>query len=357
MRALAHLLPLCLTILATDARASDWQFAIGGNMQYDWLRTDEAERLQQSGDIRRTRVSLGLKSPAGFDAKFEFDVHANTVTDAFLRWRGGPHSVRVGQYKQPMFLEELTSDRYTLFMEQGLPGAFALARRLGVEYAWAKAHWRFAASAFDGNLRGLQKGSGAVGRAVYTPWMEAGQVLHIGASVASESPDGELARFSSRVEQSGIGRTRLDTGTLAGVDRIRRAGLEVLLIQGPWTLQGEYLRADLSRTMAEDVGLHGWYLQAGWYLGGDHASYKDGAVDAPDLGEDGRAFEIAARVSGLDLDDAAVRGGDTRNLTLGANWYLGKHLRLTGNYVHVDGERRGTDVDPDVLEARVVLTF
>ncbi len=359
MRPIARLLlPATLMLAtATDASASDWQWAVGGNMQYDWLRTEENERLAQLSDVRRTRISLGFKAPAGFDAKVEFDVHANIWTDAWVRWRGDGHGMKIGQYKQPMFLDELTSDRYTLFMEQGLPGSFALARRLGAEYTYATPHWRFSLSGYDGNLRGLQQGAGMVGRVVWTPWADAGNLLHLALSAGSESPDGDVARFSSRVEQSGIGRTRLDTGTLAGVDKIRRTGLEALWIRGPFTAQGEYLRADLSRDAAGDAALGGWYAQLGWFVSGDHTSYKDGALEIPDLGEDGRAVEIAARISELDLDDGSVRGGDTRNYTLGANWYLGKHVRLAANYVHVDGERRGVDVQPDVLEARVMLTF
>lgn len=362
MRSAPWLLPALPVLLMScgdslAAQSPDWQLAIGGNFHYDWLRTDENDTLNQIGGVRRSRLSLALKAPAGFDAKLEYDVFPNTWTDAFARWRGQGHSVRIGQFKQPMYLEELTSDRYTMFLEQGMPSSFALARRLGAEYSYATPQWRFAASSYDGNLRGQLQGTGVVTRVVYTPWADPGQVLHLGLSLGSESPDGDSARFSSRVEASGIGRTRLDTGTLAGVDRIRRSGVEALWIHGPWTLQGEYLRSDLSRNSAADSGLDGWYAEAGWFVSGDHTSYKDGAIDAPDIGEDGRALELAVRVSELNLDDGTVRGGDSRNFSLGANWYLSKHVRLTANYVHVDGERRDVPVEPDILEARVMLTF
>ena len=362
MRSATRLLPAMPLLLVSccdslAAQSPDWQLAIGGNFHYDWLRTDENDTLNQIGGVRRSRLSLALKAPAGFDAKLEYDVFPNTWTDAFARWRGQGHSVRIGQFKQPMFLEELTSDRYTMFLEQGMPSSFALARRLGAEYSYATPQWRLGASAYDGNLRGQLQGTGVVGRVVYTPWADPGHVLHVGLSLGSESPDGGSARFSSRVEASGIGRTRLDTGTLAGVDRIRRSGVEALWINGPWTVQAEYLHSQLSRDGAADAGLHGWYAEAGWFASGDHTSYKDGAIDAPDIGEDGRALELAARVSQLDLDDNGVRGGDSTNFSLGANWYLSKHVRLTANYVHVDGERRDVPVEPDILEARVMLTF
>lgn len=345
------------TLQALPAAASDeWQLSLGGNMQYDWLRTDENDTLTQLSDVRRSRLSLRLRGPAGVEARGEYDAFANTWTDAFLRWRDGAHSVRVGQYKQPMFLDELSSDRFTMFMEQGLPGSFALARRIGAEYTWSNPQWRASLSLYDGNLRGQLKGSGAVGRVVYTPFADAGNLLHLAMSAGSESPDEDRARFSSRVEASGIGRTRLDTGTLTDVDQIIRTGLEALWIRDSWTLQGEYLRSNLSRANA-DANLDGWYVGASWFASGDRTSYRDGAIEAPDLGEDGRAFELAARISSLDLDDGSVQGGDSTNFTLGANWYPNANVRLTANYVRVDGERRGVSVEPDILEARVMLTF
>jgi phosphate-selective porin len=58
-----------------------------------------------------------------------------------------------------------------------------------------------------------------------------------------------------------------------------------------------------------------------------------------------RAWEIVARVSYIDLHDAfgigmiasgggvQTAGGQELNLTLGINWYLHPHLRVTWNYV------------------------
>jgi len=167
LRILPCALSLALALHSGSAPAADdWQLAVGGNMQYDWLRTDENGTLTQLGDVRRARLSLNVRAPAGFDARAEFDTFPNAWTDVFLRWRGGPHSLRIGQYKQPMFLDELTSDRFTMFMEQSLPNSFSIARRLGAEYTWANPHWRASFSVYDGNLLGLLKGAGSGGRLV-----------------------------------------------------------------------------------------------------------------------------------------------------------------------------------------------
>jgi phosphate-selective porin OprO/OprP len=66
------------------------------------------------------------------------------------------------------------------------------------------------------------------------------------------------------------------------------------------------------------------------------------------------AFQVAARVSMLDLDDADIRGGQELNFTLGLNWYLLSNLRLSTNYVHGRVFGQG---DVDILQARLQVDF
>jgi len=57
--------------------------------------------------------------------------------------------------------------------------------------------------------------------------------------------------------------------------------------------------------------------------------------------------------------DAGIAGGDGNDLTVGANWYLGRNVRLMFNYVRVDSDQRGTglDDDPDVFQGRLLVFF
>ena len=65
------------------------------------------------------------------------------------------------------------------------------------------------------------------------PRKSAGDVLHLGIAGSRERPDSSTARMRARPEV-GLTDVRLvDTGTLAGVDAIRRVGLEGLWIHGP----------------------------------------------------------------------------------------------------------------------------
>jgi phosphate-selective porin OprO/OprP len=356
LRPLALLLPLLMGADHAGAEES-WQFKPGGTFQYDWLRVYEDAGDAQFGGMRRARTTVSVKAPGGFDAKAEFDLASNAWTDAYLRWRGAGHSVRIGQYKQPLYLDELNSNRNLLFMEQAMPGSMAIARRLGVGYGYAAGAWRFDVSAHGGDLRGRSKGDGLAARLGFDPVNDGAETRHLGLSLASESPDDETARFRSRAELSGVSGQRLDTGTVSGVDRILRAGVEGLWIRGAWMVKSEYLSARLERDTAPDAQVDGWYVDASWFPTGHKRGYKDGLLEGPALGEGERAVELAARVSRLDLDDAGVRGGDATTLTLGVNWYLNRNVRLMANYVHVDSDRRGLAVEPEGLQARVQVSY
>ncbi len=47
-------------------------------------------------------------------------------------------------------------------------------------------------------------------------------------------------------------------------------------------------------------------------------------------------WEIAARVSGLDLQDKGYEGGTAMDVTVGLNWYLNPNTRIMFNYVYSD---------------------
>ena len=66
------------------------------------------------------------------------------------------------------------------------------------------------------------------------------------------------------------------------------------------------------------------------------------------------AFEVAARLSYLDLDDHDVRGGRELNATVGLNGYLLANMRMTlnGIFAHV----RSAD-DAFILQARFQVDF
>jgi len=158
----------------------------------------------------------------------------------------------------------------------------------------------------------------------------------------------------------------LDTGKIKDVKKVYRYGLETAWVNGPFSLQGEWVQSSLTREDEEDLDFNGWYTQLSWFVTEESRQYK------PQNGKFGRihplndygAFELAARMSSLDLNDEEIFGGNAKQYTLGLNWYLNSYIRFMFNYVHVDndeyadadGDVIGND-DPDIYQLRMQANF
>lgn len=354
-------LAICASLLvaAGGTQASDWSLAPGVNFQYDWAEfRSDASTLEDASDFRRMRLSATAKHAKDLEMKVEYDLASNQWTDAYAKYNfANGHSVKAGQFKQPFFLEELTSDRNSLFMEQGLPSAMGIARRLGAEYAYTRPDWSLAVSAYGQTLEGINKGTGIAARATWLPISADGRFLHLAAAAASENPKSDSGRFSTRPEASLSPRRFADTGTLADVDSIQRIGLEAAYVDGPLLLQSEYVHGSFQRAGRPDFSGAGYYLQAGWFLTEHARGYKNGTIDAPKLDGARGAWELGLRYSHLDLDDGAVLGGVESNWTLGLTWWAHPNARLMANAISVDSDRRGISDNPDILEFRAQIGF
>ena len=70
------------------------------------------------------------------------------------------------------------------------------------------------------------------------------------------------------------------------------------------------------------------------------------------------AWELAARMSKIDLEDSGVEGGEETNVTLGVNWYATPSIRFMLNYVDViDQKQEGKRDEPSLVEMRAQVDF
>ena len=62
------------------------------------------------------------------------------------------------------------------------------------------------------------------------------------------------------------------------------------------------------------------------------------------------AWEVALRMSRVDLTDDDIIGGEETNLTVGLNWYLTSTMRVMANYVNVlEMDRPGSEFDGNTM--------
>lgn len=380
------LAPMAMAAPADPSLLGDWpthvRFGDGTDLgvsalwQYDLDRfSNDDGRFADAQTNRRKYLGFYVKKKGVYDAKAEFDFQSKKWQDAYLRlqskaWLGvDAGAFRVGQSKTPVGFEGNTSSNATTFIELALPSqAVYENRRVGVDWALQRPTWLASLGYYGGDLQGDNDGRTLAARVAWVPVDREGEVLHLGLTASRERPQGSVnglgaesppaARLRSTPE-AGLAPVLLDTGTLAGVERIDRTGLEGLWIEGPWSVQGEYLHARtvFQRGDRSDFDGSGWYVFGSWVLTGESRPYRGGNVGNIVPSRAWGAVELALRYSELDLDDASVAGGREHDWTVGANWYLGRHLRLQANYVRAFSDRRGVGVDPHIVEVRVALAF
>lgn len=366
----AFIAGICLAALAstTPARAAPGGYPtleVSGkiHLDYAFYFSDRLE-FGDAGELRRAEFGFEglLQEDIAYDVGLDFAGGEVEIKDALLIFMGLPRGrVRVGQFKQPLSLVTLTSSTYLTFIGTPLPATLATGRRLGVGYFIGSGAYTLAVSGYGQNLNyeGKEEGLGVGARLTFAPINRPKRVLHFGIAAAWEqAPDAaDTVAFSARPEAHTTDIRLVRTGPITGVDSLKRFGLEAAGVWGPFSLQGEILRVNVSRRTGPDVTAQGWYLFASYFLTGESRPYDQGVFGRVHPIADTGAWEIALRYSSLDLSDGAMRGGEEQNITLGLNYYLTSHLKFQMNYTRVDSQRRGFSADPAILQFRVAFDF
>ncbi len=386
---------------------------VSGWIIFDWAMFGQGEASRANyGDIedgvefRSARIGVQGEAFEIMDYKVEVDfadtdqgkdgkiIQSTAFKDVYLGINQLPllGHIRLGHFKEPFSLEELTSLRYITFMERSLATAtFAPARRLGVmafdTYWTERGTW--AIGAFTSELENgsepplWQDDDGGVAmtaRLTFLPWYDEASdgrgLLHTGIAYTYRNIADDTARFRSRNE-SFLGPYVVDTGDITHVPEVQMLGVEGAWVYGPLSVQAEYFNVWVPRTGMETAYLNGTYVYVSYFLTGEHRPYdrSRGAftrvrpftnffrVRASDGIQTGwGAWEVAYRYSCIDLVDqeAGVNGGIADDHSVGLNWYLNPYTRLMFNYVFARStERYGIDplTDMSTFQMRAQIDF
>jgi phosphate-selective porin OprO/OprP len=161
------------------------------------------------------------------------------------------------------------------------------------------------------------------------------RLLHLGVSANYQYSVTSDVQYKARPE-SFIAPIVLDTGDINASGAATVAG-EAAWVNGPFSLQGEFIQAVVLGTNSTPLSFSGFYGEASMYLTGESRPYdpRTGAFARLiprhnfNLGRGGAwgAIELAARFSHTDLDDGYVQGGRLNLLMAGVNWYLNPNVR------------------------------
>jgi phosphate-selective porin OprO/OprP len=345
--------------LAFESGDKAFMMHVGGRLQYDLVfPAASGDVVAKAGDynalggFRRLRLQTEgtVQKNVYFSVEVEFAGAAYAWRACYFGLKDLPvvGNFQIGIMKEPMGLEELTSDLFTTFTERALPDALVPSYEHGAmlfnSYEDGRICW-WAGDFWDGNVGPAPVQHNLTARVTGAPVMdrERNLVVHLGASVSDRSPESETDAFSSRPEAPFVP-LLVNTGTF-GVDSETLWGLEAAAAWGPWSVQGEWMRAHCSDhpdAPGPSPTFSGWYAQASWFPTGETRPYRNGTFQRirPKANFDGKqgwgAVELAARYSVLDLDDDGINGGVADDWTLGVNWYLNANSHVSLNYVWAD---------------------
>ncbi|RDS80137.1 porin [Dyella monticola] len=380
--------PLLLAPTTAKAGDDDWLYNwpthktfsdgtdIGLVLRYQYDVNDfssDDNKFTDAHTNRRKYLGFYIKKPGVYDATVYYDFQSKQWQDVFARLQSQAvfgqdvGALRFGQSKTPVSFEGVTTSTQTTFIELALPSqAVYENRRVGVDWAILRTHWLASLGYYGKNLTGKNDGHTLAARAAWVPIHAAANVLHLGVAASQERPYGLVnalgvqqpatASFKSPPEAGLTTVTLVSSGTLTDVDHINRLGLEGLWIDGPWSVQSEYLRAQTTFNVAKpNYDLSGYYVFGSWVLTGESRQYHDGNVSNVIPSHPWGAVELAVRYSELNLNNGPVLGGQEHDWTAGANWYVGSHMRLQANYIRAFSDRKGLLINPHIVELRAEI--
>ncbi len=390
--------------LRFESGNGQFKLKLGGRIQVDmgWIddtgiESDTDENLEDGTEFRRLRLyaSGSIYNNVGYKLQVDFaGVQGGgevDIKDAYIQVKKLPvvGTLTVGHYVQPFSLEQITSSKYLEFLERGLPTTFAPDRQVGImlnnslldkKLNWYVSVYRLTSP--EGGRDESDGGYNLASRVTYVPWFEnkGEKLIHLGVAYNlqyAEDAYGDTAlnagnvRFRARPEYHNTERL-IDTGTFNHVEWINMIGAEAIFHHGPFWAQGEYIGVwaeedSPTGTTAYDHNFCGWYISAGYFLTGEHRSYKLGKgvgrlSPKQNFGEDGGwgAWEVTMRYSMLDLDDGdglPDSAGTMHDATVGVNWYLNPNTKIQFNYIRACVDSRDTSNAADIFAIRFALDF
>ena len=352
-------------------------------------------------DIRRARIGAKYK----FGKYYSGEVTTNLVgtsSDVLdvayldIAWFEKA-KFRIGQFKMPFSLEQLTSSNNIDFIERSFVDSMIPAKERGIQifgdpmpgmtYALAVSNGNISTgstASFGSETDNRVDNKDIIGRVTvnFAEMMKNKEaVFHIGGAYSqgdipgSTAPLGSNSSSTFRTEARGLTyftQPTINPTATAGLDKTigrTRTGLEFAVASGPFKLQSQYLKVD-HEFAGSSADVKTYYVEGLWTLTGEkHADrYKSGAFGGikPNKEFDantftGGAWEIGVRLSGLDLNDfknltsphstaytAGAGAASVKAYTLGVKFLPNMNSRFMLDFVNTDFE--------DLVGAATTLT-
>ncbi len=308
--------------------------------------------------------------------------------DLWVAFRNIPYfgHFRIGNQKEPIGFERLTSSRFLSFMERSfnndafyspydngfVPGittynTFAERRGTYALGIFKNVTNPFAYDVGGGNVKVTGRVTGLLLDAD-----EGRKIMHLGLSARESGYDNGLQRLRVRgPERAGISTVwplYANTGVFDGRGGQQDLNIESANVFGPWTVDAEYLfhwSHNASLPGKPNMGTlfySGGYVEILYFLTGEHRAYiresglydrvvpkqnaywVEGKKGAPNESGHG-AWQAGVRYNYLNLNDKKINGGILSDITVGLNWFINPNMKFQWNYSITDRRSPGGQSD------------
>jgi phosphate-selective porin OprO/OprP len=360
--------------LSAASGDSNFVFQLHGLLQVDnrtfFHDNDNHGRAIQGNDtflLRRARPIFSGTVYKDFDFMFVPDFGGSSVQifDAYLNYRYAPWlQLRAGKFKVPVGLEQLQSDPVTFFNERALPTALLPNRDIGFQLWGDVANGRisYAAGVFNGVGDGRSTANAdfedhreVAGRLFFQPFkgtsVTALQGLGFGVGGSFGNTFSNATGLPSAYLTDGQQQLFTYTNGVVASGNHWRVSPQGYYFKGPFGFLGEYVISDQQvRKGAAKATLQNtaWQIAGSWVITGEDASYTGLTPKHPFDPRGGHwgAFQLVARYSDLDLDNAAfpifanpaTSASEAKEWSVGLNWYLNKNIRVNTSYSQTEFE-------------------
>lgn len=334
--------------------------------------------IQDGTGFRRARLaaSVNLSERSSMLLEFDFAQSQARFVDVWGQVKGTPlGTMRIGRFRQPFGMTELTGIREIAFMERPTIVAMSPFRQTGIMFSDVSESERmtYAVSVFRnfsdnfGNIYGEDGGYGTAERFTFLlrdDGDDAG-VTHVGFGHSYLNPGRDQLQIASQDEvfigqQPNLGPAGLSVFPIVNVPPFVNTGvfnvehanlfnLEAAMSRGNKLIQSEYRWTNLELPSGDSATVHGGYITGRYVLTGETIPYNrtvgvfgrlkpNNPVDLA-MGKWG-AWEVATQISSLNLNPLfGLPGipGPTRRLasgTLALNWYWNDNAKCQFEWVN-----------------------
>lgn len=351
--------------LKFESNDQTFKFSVGGRVHYDavFLHQNNSldsifEKTEDNVEVRRARLTFTGSINEALAYEFEF-TFGETIryADMYFAFLNVPvfEKLTVGHFREPFGMEELTSSNSIVFMERSLTSAFGPSRNTGIMLQKTFGNEKF--RAFLGGFRVTDDlGTDILGtgkhslsaRLAYTPFYDTStnKAFHLGASTRFFRPEDKEYTVKTQNETN-ISPDYISSTLLEDVSNVKLLGFEMGYTIKDLFLQGEYIHSFAVQKTKDNVpgtevyDYNSFYLMASYFLKGGQRRYNKNSNRFSDIsvqkrkekGKLGNAWEIAARISRINIASSEKDIDHMTDATIGLNWYFNSNSRLMMNYV------------------------